>query len=255
MLTPAPDYDGLVAAFRWRIPERYNIGVDVCDRWAAAEPERAAILEIGPDGRVAALTCGALRERSNRLANALRARGIGRGDRVAILLPQGAAVPIAHIAVYRLGAVALPLAALFGIDALAYRLADAGAKALVTNAAGLGKIQEIRSDLPALECVISTDGPDGSAEGFSRVLEAASPDFTRVDTAADGTVATLTYGALRDASNRFASTLRTRGVARGDRVAILLPQGAAVPIAHIAVYKLGAVALPLAALFGIDALA
>ena len=141
MLTPAPDYDSLVAAFRWRIPERYNIGVDVCDRWAAAEPGRAAILEIGPDGRVATLTYGALRERSNRLANALRARGIGRGDRVAILLPQGAAVPIAHIAVYKLGAVALPLAALFGIDALAYRLADAGAKALVTNAAGLGKLQ------------------------------------------------------------------------------------------------------------------
>ena len=185
MLTPAPDYDSLVAAFRWRIPERYNIGVDVCDRWAAVEPERAAILEIGPDGRVATLTYGALRERSNRLANALRARGIGRGDRVAILLPQGAAVPIAHIAVYKLGAVALPLAALFGIDALAYRLADAGAKALVTNAAGLGKLQEIRPDLPALECVISTDGPDGAAEGFSRVLEAASPDFTPVDTAAD----------------------------------------------------------------------
>jgi acetyl-CoA synthetase len=185
MLTPAPDYDSLVAAFRWRIPERYNIGVDVCDRWAAAEPERAAILEIGPDGGFATLAYGALRERSNRLANALRARGIGRGDRVAILLPQGAAVPIAHIAVYKLGAVALPLAALFGIDALAYRLADAGAKALVTNAAGLGKLQEIRSDLPALECVISTDGPDGSAEGFSRVIEAASSDFRPVDTAAD----------------------------------------------------------------------
>jgi acetyl-CoA synthetase len=185
MLPPAPDYDSLVAAFRWRIPERYNIGVDVCDRWAAAEPERPAILEIGPDGRVATLAYGALRERSNRLANALRARGIGRGDRVAILLPQGAAVPIAHIAVYKLGAVALPLAALFGIDALAYRLADAGARALVTNAAGLGKLQEIRLDLPGLACVISTDGPDGSAEGFSRVLEAASPDFAPVDTAAD----------------------------------------------------------------------
>ena len=185
MLTPAPDYDSLVAAFRWRIPERYNIGVDVCDRWAAVEPERAAILEIGPDGRVATLAYGALRERSNRLANALRARGIGRGDRVAILLPQGAAVPIAHIAVYKLGAVALPLAALFGIDALSYRLADAGAKAIVTNAAGLGKLQEIHPDLPGLECVISTDGPDGAAEGFSRVLEAVSPDFTPVDTAAD----------------------------------------------------------------------
>src|SRR5215210_1635166 len=160
MLTPAPDYDSLVAAFRWRIPERYNIGTDVCDRWAAAEPGRAAILEIGPDGRVATLAYGALRERSNRLANALRARGIGRGDRVAILLPQGAAVPIAHIAVYKLGAVALPLAALFGIDALAYRLRDAGAKALITNHAGLAKLATIADPLPELETILSTDSAD-----------------------------------------------------------------------------------------------
>src|SRR3712207_7436893 len=34
MLNPAPDYDTLVRQFRWQIPERYNIGVDVCDRWA-----------------------------------------------------------------------------------------------------------------------------------------------------------------------------------------------------------------------------
>src|SRR5215207_4151756 len=115
MLEPAPDYDSLVAAFRWRIPERYNIGVDVCDRWAAAEPGRAAILDVGAEGKISTLTHGELRDRSNRLANALRERGIGRGDRVAILLPQGVAVPIAHIAVYKLGAMALPLADLFGI--------------------------------------------------------------------------------------------------------------------------------------------
>src|SRR5215210_6147767 len=151
MLPDIRDYDRLVAAFRWEIPERYNIGVDVCDRWAAAEPERPAILEVAPGGEVTVTTYGALRACSNRLANVLRARGVGPGDRVAVLLPQGAAVPIAHIAVYKLGAVALPLAVLFGIDALAYRLADAGAKALVTNAAGLGKLQEIRPDLPALE--------------------------------------------------------------------------------------------------------
>src|SRR3712207_8593570 len=89
MLAPAADYDSLVAAFRWQIPQRYNIAFDVCDRWAAREPDRAAVLDVAADGRVTALTYGELRERSNRLANALRARGVGRGDRVAILLPQG----------------------------------------------------------------------------------------------------------------------------------------------------------------------
>jgi acetyl-CoA synthetase len=184
MLNPAPDYDTLVRQFRWRIPERYNIGVDVCDRWAAADPGRPAILDVGADGQVTAFTYGALRETSNRLANALRARGVGQGDRVALLLPQGVAVPAAHVAVYKLGAIALPLAALFGIDAIEYRLKDAGAKALVTNAAGVAKLRQIGT-IPGLEIVVSVDGPDGAAEGWDGILERASPDFTPVDTAAD----------------------------------------------------------------------
>ena len=185
MLEPASDYDSLVARFSWRIPARYNIGVDVCDRWAAAEPGRAAVLDVAADGRVSALTYGELRERSNRLANALRQRGIARGDRVAILLPQGPAVPVAHVAVYKLGAVALPLAALFGVDAIAYRLRDAGARALITNAAGVAKLREIEGELGGLATIVSMDGPDGPAEGFAEVLEAASPDFAPADTSPD----------------------------------------------------------------------
>jgi acetyl-CoA synthetase len=185
MLEPASDYHSLIANFRWRIPESYNIGVDVCDRWAAAEPERPAILDVAPDGRLSTLTYGEMRDASNRLASALGERGVGRGDRVAILLPQGIPVPIAHVAVYKLGAVALPLAALFGIDALSYRLRDAGAKALITNAAGVTKLAQIRDDLPALQCVISTDGPDGRAEGLAKVLEKESRAFTPADTSPD----------------------------------------------------------------------
>ncbi len=184
MLPDIRDYDRLAAAFRWRIPERYNIGVDVCDRWAAADPGRAAVIEVGADGKAHVLTSGALREGSNRLANALRARGVRRGDRVAVLLPQGANVPIAHGAVYKLGAVALPLAALFGVDAIAYRLEDSGARALITNAAGLARIAEIRGGLSDL-VILCTDGPDGSAEGLAEAMAAASPAFTPVDTAAD----------------------------------------------------------------------
>ena len=72
------------------------------------------------------------------------AHGIGRGDRVAILLPQAPEVAAIHIAIYKLGAIALPLATLFGTDAIAYRLQNSGAKALITNAQGLAKIAEIR---------------------------------------------------------------------------------------------------------------
>ena len=121
------------------MPARYNIGVDVCDRWAAARAGRLAILHVQPDGREDAITYGWLRETSNRLANVLRAHGVARGDRVAILLPQAPEVAAAHIAIYKLGAVALPIAILFGPDALSYRLQNSGAKALITNAQGLAQ--------------------------------------------------------------------------------------------------------------------
>jgi len=185
MLPDIRDYDRLVAAFRWTIPARYNIGVDCCDRWAAAEPERVAVLDVGPDGQVTPLTYGGLRDASNRLANVLASQGVGLRDRVAILLPQGATVPIAHVAVYKMGAVALPLASLFGVDALGYRLRDAGAAALITNAAGLAKVTEIRADLPDLKTVLSIDGADGSTLGLFEALERASPDFVPVDSGPD----------------------------------------------------------------------
>ena len=175
----------LRAAFRWRIPARYNIGVDVCDRWTAADPNRPAVLDVFPDGRVDVVTYADLRTRSNRIANMLRGRGVGRGDRVAILLPQCREVAEIHIAVYKLGAVTLPLAALFGVEALGYRLADAGAKALITNAAGLAKLRQLPETPPALDLVLSTDGADGAALGFAAALEGASEDFAPVDTAAD----------------------------------------------------------------------
>jgi acetyl-CoA synthetase len=179
------DYDALRSGFRWAIPARYNIAVDICDRWAAAEPERTAIIEVSQDWRASPVSFGHLREQSNRLANALRARGVARGDRVAILLPQGRAVLTAHLAAYKLGAIAVPLAALFGVDALAYRLGDAGAKALVTDAAGLAKVGQIAEPLPELALTISTDGAQGTAFGWDSLLASASPDFEPVDTGPD----------------------------------------------------------------------
>ena len=114
--------------FRWPALARYNIGVDVCDKWADADPGRLAILNVRADGTAEDITFGWLRETSNRLANTLVAHGIARGDRVAILLPQTPEAAVGHIAIYKLGAVAVPLAILFGVDALSYRLANAGAQ-------------------------------------------------------------------------------------------------------------------------------
>ncbi|MEX2129043.1 MAG: acyl-CoA synthetase [Xanthobacteraceae bacterium] len=184
MLPDIRDYQKLRAAFRWHIPARYNIGVDACDKWAAREPERTALLVHGARGPEP-VTYGRLREQSNRLANALKAHGIARGDRVAIILPQTPETAIAHLAIYKLGAIAVPLAALFGIDALSYRLENSGARAVVTHRAGLPKLAEIRSKLNELQLVLCVDGAADGALGFHETLARASGEFTPADTTAD----------------------------------------------------------------------
>jgi acetyl-CoA synthetase len=185
MLPHIRDYDALYRQFRWQIPAQYNIGVDVCDRWAAADPARLAILHVRPDGRTDEITFGWLRETSNRLANTLLAHGVARGDRVAVLLPQAPEVAASHVAIYKAGAVALPIAILFGPDALAYRLQNSGAKALITNAQGLAKLAEVRAEVPGVSLVLSTDGPGDGALGFDETIARASSDFTPVATTPD----------------------------------------------------------------------
>ena len=185
VLPAASDYGALCRAFRWQVPAHYNIGVDVCDRWAEIEPRRIAIFHVGAGGAVEEISYGALRESSNRLANALAGHGIGRGDRVAILLPQAPAVAASHIASYKLGAIALPLAILFGNEAISYRLKDSGARVLITNAQGLEKLAGARAALPDLELVLSIDGPAEGAEDFHAVLARAASDFTPAATTPD----------------------------------------------------------------------
>ncbi|MEI8151117.1 MAG: AMP-binding protein, partial [Hyphomicrobiales bacterium] len=189
MLPQSRSYEELYRQFRWRVPAQFNIGVEVCDRWAAEDPDKLALIAVSQDGQSQDVSYGWLRETSNRLANALTAHGIQRGDRVAILLPQTHEVAAIHIAIYKLGGIALPLAVLFGSDALAYRLHNAGAKALLTNEQGLAKIAEIRrargDALAGLELILSVDGPGDGALGMPETLARASSDFTPLDTAAD----------------------------------------------------------------------
>ena len=185
MLPDIRDYDRLYAEFRWQIPGDYNIGIDVCDRWAARDPRRLAIVHVHPDGRHDDISFGWLKEQSDRLANVLRAHGITRGDRVAILLPQMPEVVVAHVAVYKLAAVALPTALLFGPDAIAYRLQNSGARAIITNAQGVAKLAGIRAEVPALRLVLNVDGAGEGAEDFAAMLARASPAFTPAPTTPD----------------------------------------------------------------------
>ncbi|CTQ56704.1 Acetyl-coenzyme A synthetase [Roseibium album] len=185
MLLPASDYDTLKARFRWSLPPTYNIAEAVSDCWTMKDPQRLAIRQVLQDGSHADWTHGELNSTANRLANAFRAKGIQRGDRIALLLPQIPQTAIAHIAAYKLGAIAVPLAALFGTEALSYRLQDSGARVLVTDTSGLAKLSEIRDNIPDLELVISIDGGDTGVSSFQTLVSNASDRFETLRTSPD----------------------------------------------------------------------
>jgi acetyl-CoA synthetase len=184
MLTPAASYDALQRAFRWEIPAQYNIGVDVCDRHATGE-RRLALVVQGEDGAVQRFSFDDIKALSNRFANVLTAHGLARGDRLGILLPQAPETAVAHVAAYKAGLIAVPLFTLFGEDALAYRLGNSGARALVTDRAGYAKVAPLRDRLPELRHVYLIDGSERGAEDFAALLDRASDAFAPVATAAD----------------------------------------------------------------------
>ena len=154
------------AAFRWRLPARYNIAEHVCERHVGSA--RPALICPGAAGGLPReWSFRALSRLSNRLANALAANGVGRGDRVAVMAGQSVETGLAHLAIYKLGAVALPLFALFGADAIEHRLRDSGARALIANAEGRAKTAGL--DLPDLSLTV--------AEDFWKFLERGSDRF------------------------------------------------------------------------------
>jgi acetyl-CoA synthetase len=174
-----PTYDDLRASYRWKLPDVINIGVEVADRQAAAAP---AILVT--DGRE--ITCtvsfGQLSEASNRLANVLAAKGVGPGDRVALILSQRPETVIAHVAIYKLGAIAVPLSAAFGSDALGVRLRGSEPRAIIAERASLERAAALGFDGLSIDV-------DGELDSL---LAAASPDFTAAATKPD-TPALLVY--------------------------------------------------------------
>ena len=187
MLKEADTYDAVCRALVWDVPNTLNMGIEVCDRHADADPGRTALIYENEAGDVAQYSFLALKRLSNRLANLLVGRGLARRDRVGILLPQSVETGIAHVACWKAGLVSIPLFTLFGEDALKFRLADSGARALITDPENLGKIEAIRAALPALEVVlVAGAGKDG--KGFHdlwRGLDAAADDFAPAMTATE----------------------------------------------------------------------
>lgn len=186
MLQAQSDYAKTRDAFEWVVPTHYNMGVDACDKWADGSGRLALIYQTA-QGAVERYSFDQLKDWSDRFAQALRAQGIQRGDRVGIFLPQAPETAIAHLALYKLGAIAVPLFTLFGTEALQFRLGNSGARALITHNEGMAKLADIRASLPALTSIFNIEATthSGGQLAFWEAIDAQDGQFTPVDTLAE----------------------------------------------------------------------
>ena len=182
-------YEELHAGFRWHVPHDFNIAEACCTRWARETPDAVAIRHEHEDGTCGSATYRALDRDGDLLAAALRQLGVARGDRVAIVMPQRVETAVAHIAIYRLGAVAMPLSMLFGPEALEYRINDSGTRLAIVDESAIDNVLAARPLCAGLATVVAVGGAEGRGDVDWRALLASergafTAETTRADDAA-----------------------------------------------------------------------
>lgn len=137
-IPPMHDYDRTVAAFRWELPTHFNFGRDVVDHFAAGE-DRLALIASRADGSVDQYRFSDIARSSAQIAALMRRGGVGVGDRVLVQLPRIAQWHMVMTACAKLGAVPVPCVEMLTDKDVAYRIAHAGAVAVVTTPGNVHK--------------------------------------------------------------------------------------------------------------------
>jgi acetyl-CoA synthetase len=194
---PAPEpvdrYAELHAGFRWHVPARFNIAEVCCTRWARETPDAIAVRFEHENGERRDHSYAELDRDADRLGAALRRLGVRRGDRIAIVLPQRFETAVVHIAVYRLGAIAMPLSFLFGPEALEYRINDSEATLAIVDENGIDNVLAARPLCPKLATVLAVGEAEGRGDVDWRSALAAESGRFAAETTAAADPAVLIY--------------------------------------------------------------
>ena len=192
-------YEDIYEEFEWDIPERHNLAVDVCDRWAD-DRSRVALHWEDSEGAVESYTFTGLARRSNQFANALRAHDVECGDVVAVFVPTLPEAIVAMLGTLKLGAICMPLYHLFGPEGISPRLEAAEPVVIVTDTGGLEKLGQA-TNVPEDVFLVRNDDPrsDAATTDFDAALSAQARTFEPVATApTDPAVLFYTSGTTGD---------------------------------------------------------
>lgn len=188
----ADHYAAMHSAFRWQVDEHFNIAEVCCSRWARAEGgkknaiKRIAICAHQTGAKGTFYTYSELKTAADALSHVLTQLGVQRGDRVAIVMPQRFETAVAYMAVFQMGAVAMPLSMLFGPEALEYRLQDSEAVVAIADESSMASLNAVRQQCPALRTVLAVGTAKGEGDiDYATAIAGQQRTFTAVKTKAE----------------------------------------------------------------------
>jgi len=175
-----------VETFRWEVPDGFNFGRDVVDRFAA-EPERPALLWRGPGGAERRLGFGQVAEESNRVAHLLRSLGLEPGQPLIVMLPRIPEWQVVTVGGLKAGALVIPGSTLLRPRDVAYRARHSGAVAIVATPECAGAVDAVRAELETVRHFLCVPEPGAPVPDGWTDLHAALEGMPRDDSAGHST--------------------------------------------------------------------
>ena len=180
------DENGMLIDFELDFPENYNFGYDVLDKMAELEPDKTALVWTNPEKEERIFTYGELSKLSNKAANVFKKHGIGKGDKVLVILKRNYEYWYVTPALHKLGAVIIPATHLLTQSDINYRVNTANIKAAVCtpddNTAD--DLLAVASQPNSLKKVFLCRKKLFGTVDFTKEVEKADDTLERVDTKA-----------------------------------------------------------------------
>ncbi len=177
----ARDYEEAKRSFSIEVPAHFNFGFDVVDRHAADAAKRALVWTDAAGTESKEYTFRDLSLLSNRAANALRGLGVGKGDRVFIMLGRVPEWFILLVACHKLGAVIMPAPVILTAGDIGYRITKGRANVVITNGENRAKVDEALGNIeaPFLRLRLLSGGGAPGWTDLAAALERAPEELPR----------------------------------------------------------------------------
>ena len=178
------DDNGVIAGVEFDYPDNYNFGYDVVDEMGRLAPDQRAVVWCNVDKEEKTFTFGDISRLSSKAANVFRNHGIGRGDKVLVILKRNYEYWYVAPALEKLGAVIIPATNLLNVEDLKYRINAANIKAMVGTPDGdtIDDMLKAAAECPQVEKIFAVRKNVEGTVDFTAEMETASEEFERIET-------------------------------------------------------------------------